>query len=154
MFGPHLTLDLYDCDAGILDSQEQIFKVLDELPTVIGMHKLIAPQLTPYAGRPDSFDKGGISAFVLIAESHMTIHTFKAQRHAFIDIFSCKEFDIDKAIDYLSAVFKPKRIEKTLFMRGKHFSKDLSKTNVVIQQQRERIQNPGRRKSTTLPIKP
>ena len=139
MFGPHLTLDLYNCDAKAMNSQEIVFKVLDELPGHIGMHKITAPQLMPYAGREDSFDKGGISAFVLISESHITIHTFKEQRHAFIDIFSCKDFDVEKAIAYLTTVFKPGSVEKTLIMRGKHFSKDVSKVKVVIAKQRERI---------------
>lgn len=154
MFGPHLTLDLYECDEGIINSQEQIFRVLDELPALIGMHKLIAPQLIPYAGRADSFDKGGISAFILIAESHMSIHTFKAQRHAFVDIFSCKDFDIDKAVAYLSAEFKPKRIEKTLLMRGEHFSKDISATSLVIRQQRKDVQSTARKKGAGSSAKP
>ena len=139
MFGPHLTLDLYNCDAKTMDSQELVFKVLDELPGHIGMHKITAPQLMPYAGKEDSFDKGGISAFVLIAESHITIHTFNEQRHAFIDIFSCKNFDVEKAVAYLTAVFKPESVGRNLIMRGKHFSKDISKVKVVIAKQRGRM---------------
>jgi S-adenosylmethionine decarboxylase len=129
---------MYDCDRDAVVSKELIFKVLDELPGYIGMHKITEPQIIPYAGNGslNSFDKGGISAFVLIAESHITIHTFKAQRHVFIDIFSCKDFDVDKAVGYLTLIFKPKRIEKNLFMRGKHFSKDLGKTTMVIRKQR------------------
>ena len=138
MFGPHLTLDMYYCDKDAIVSKDVIFKVLDELPGIIGMHKITAPQVMPYDGNPapDSFDKGGISAFVLIAESHITIHTFKRQKHIFVDIFSCKDFEAEKAIDYLTYVFKPKRIEKNLFMRGRHFSKDLGKTAIVVEKQR------------------
>ncbi len=139
MLGPHLTLDLTGCDEAALTSQEVIFKVLDELPVLIGMHKITEPQLIPYEGNPNTFDKGGISAFVLIAESHITIHTWKVQRHASIDIFSCKEFDVDKTFLYLFAVFKPKKVEKTLFMRGKHFSKDISKVKLLVAKERLRL---------------
>jgi S-adenosylmethionine decarboxylase len=112
---------LTGCDDNAINSKEIIFKVLDEMPALIGMHKITAPQIIPYEGKADSFDKGGISAFVLIAESHITIHTWKEQKHVSIDIFSCKEFDVEKTVFYLSTLFKPKKIEKNLIMRGKHF---------------------------------
>ena len=43
----------------------------------------------------------GISGFVMIAESHISVHTFPDQDYVFIDIFSCRPFDTDAAIDYL-----------------------------------------------------
>lgn len=144
MFGPHLTLDMYYCDREAIVSKDVIFRVLDELPKLMDMHKISEPQIIPYEGNGDqaSFDKGGISAFVLIAESHITIHTFKEQRHIFVDIFSCKDFDVDKATDYLTYVFKPEKTEKNLFMRGRHFSKDVCKTSLVVEKQRiMRIKN-------------
>lgn len=82
MFGPHLTLDLYGCSKEKLSDKDFIYKLLDELPELIGMHKITQPFVTDYPGRPNSFDKGGISAFVLIAESHITIHTFVEQSYA------------------------------------------------------------------------
>ncbi len=139
MLGPHLTLDLTGCDDNAINSKEIIFKVLDEMPALIGMHKITAPQIIPYEGKADSFDKGGISAFVLIAESHITIHTWKEQKHVSIDIFSCKEFDVEKTVFYLSTLFKPKKIEKNLIMRGKHFVKDVGKVRVVVAKQRQTI---------------
>lgn len=132
-------MDLTGCDENTLNSKEIIFKVLDEMPALIGMHKITAPQIIPYEGKANSFDKGGISAFVLIAESHITIHTWKEQKHASIDIFSCKDFDVEKAVFYLSTIFKPRRIEKNLTMRGRHFVKDVGKVRVVVAKQRNGI---------------
>ncbi len=142
MFGPHLTLDLYGCDKDVIASEAAIFKILDEMPEIIGMHKISMPQIMPYDGGNNSFDKGGISAFVLIAESHITIHTFKEHEHAFVDIFSCKVFDIDKAVGYIYYNFKPQRVEKCLRMRGRHFSKDMRKTYGTITHQRAIIESP------------
>lgn len=139
MLGPHLTLDLTGCDEGAINSKETIFRVLDDMPALIGMHKITAPQIIPYEGKADSFDKGGISAFVLIAESHITIHTWKEQRHVSVDIFSCKDFDVEKTVLYLSTIFKPRKIEKNLLMRGRHFSKDIGKVRVVVAKQRQNI---------------
>lgn len=139
MFGPHLTLELYNCDQKALKSQKTIYETLDRLPELIGMHKISIPQILPYKGRDGSFDKGGISAFVLIAESHIAIHTFIEQRYATVDIFSCKDFDSEKATSYFKEIFKPEKIEKNLFNRGREFSKDVKKASLVVQKQRKAI---------------
>lgn len=91
MFGPHLTLDLYLCNKKRLLDLDFIYKILDELPDLIGMHKISPPQVMIQHANPDTFDKGGISGFVLIAESHISVHTFVAQEYVSIDIFSCKD---------------------------------------------------------------
>ena len=88
MLGPHLTMDLYGCDAHALSSKELIYVMLDELPGLLKMRKITKPQILPYGGTKGTFDRGGISAFVIIATSHISIHTFVRQRYASIDIFS------------------------------------------------------------------
>lgn len=113
MFGPHLTIDLYGCDAGLLSSTDHIYKILDEMPGLLEMRKITKPQILPYGGSPGTFDKGGISAFVMIATSHISIHTFIAQKYASVDIFSCKEFDTEKATKYISGKFKAKKERPT-----------------------------------------
>ena len=49
------------------------------------------------------YDRGheGITAFEIIDFSHISIHTFLKTREIFIDIFSCKPFDIKKIQKYL-----------------------------------------------------
>jgi len=111
MFGPHLTIDLYGCDAGLLMDAEHICKVLDEMPGLLDMRKISKPQIISYEGTPGTFDKGGVSAFVIIATSHISIHTFVEQRYASMDIFSCKEFNVDKALAYAAGKFKAKKTE-------------------------------------------
>lgn len=135
-FGPHLTLDLYSCDESILNDEEFIFNFLNELPEMIGMHKISLPQVTKYHGRPGSFDKGGISAFVLIAESHISIHTFVEQKHAFIDIFSCNDFDLEKAEKHIMDSFNPKKIDRNLFSRGLEFPKKVAVAKEIVDAER------------------
>jgi S-adenosylmethionine decarboxylase len=139
MFGPHLTLDLYYCSKDKLADTAFIFKILDELPDLIGMHKISSPEIVNYNGNPESFDKGGISAFVLIAESHITIHTFVKQQFASIDIFSCKDFDVEKAESYIVKKFEPKKVEKHLIYRGMEFPKEVEKAKDIVRQSRKRI---------------
>ncbi|MEM7827340.1 MAG: S-adenosylmethionine decarboxylase, partial [Candidatus Aenigmatarchaeota archaeon] len=96
MLGPHLTLDFYNCNKENLKNAEFIYSILDELPDIIGMTKLTKPSLLIYEGKENSFDKGGISGFVIIAESHICIHCLGVQWFASVDIFSCKDFDFEK----------------------------------------------------------
>jgi len=132
MFGPHLTLDLYNCNKETLLDLDFIYKILDELPGFIEMHKITAPQLMVQDPNPNTFDKGGISGFVLIAESHISIHTFVAQEYVSIDIFSCKEFDMKRAIDYLVDKFGAQKVEKHIIFRGKEFPKDVEKAKEIV----------------------
>ena len=139
MFGPHLTLDLYYCNKEKLLDLDFIYKILDDLPDLIGMHKITAPQLMVQHSNPNTFDKGGISGFVLIAESHISIHTFVAQGYASIDIFSCKNFDVDKAIAYLTEKLGAKKVEKHLISRGKEFPKNVKKAKEIVVKHRSKL---------------
>src|SRR6266699_3114995 len=112
MFGPHLTLDLSECDRRKLSDLSHIYDLLDELPDVIGMHKITPPYTFIY--RPgDNPSEWGVSGFVIIAESHISIHTFPDRNSAFVDIFSCKQFDTHKADKKLSGRGKeyPRQVE-------------------------------------------
>jgi S-adenosylmethionine decarboxylase len=139
MFGPHLTIDIYGCDEGALSSPECIREMLNEMPEMLGMHKISEPSILPYSGKEGSFDKGGVSAFVIIAESHISIHTFVYQKYASVDIFSCKEFDVEKAVKYVTGKFKAKKAERNFIMRGREFPKEVSKAKVIVRNQRHSL---------------
>lgn len=138
MFGPHLTLDLYDCNEKKLLDVNLVRGILEELPDIIGVHKITAPNVILYSGSPDSFDKGGVSGFIMFAESHLSIHTFVAQKHTFVDIFSCKSFDIEKTTNYFIGKFGSERVEKNLIMRGRHFPREMEKAKQIVVNQRKK----------------
>ena len=119
-FGKHLTLDAYNCDCAALNSMEEIFAFLDTLPEQIGMHKIITPYVIKCAGN-DLKDCGGISGFVMIAESHISIHTFPAKKYLTMDLYSCKMFDHKKVIAIVKNIFKYKSLEKHIIKRGLKF---------------------------------
>ncbi|MDI6798930.1 MAG: adenosylmethionine decarboxylase [Candidatus Aenigmarchaeota archaeon] len=133
MFGPHLTLDLYECNKEKLADAELIFELLDKLPTALNLTKLTQPFVDRY-----SSPTPGISGFILIGESHISIHTFVEERFASVDIFSCKNFDAKKAIDYVTRALEPRKVEKRLFMRGKHYPADIRKAIQLALKQREK----------------
>lgn len=136
-FGPHLMLDGYECNRSKLEDLGIIYKTLDDLPQKIGMTKIMPPYVFKYDGiKPEDW---GISGFVLIAESHISIHTFPEKYFLSVDIFSCKEFDIEQSQEYLSEMFEIKRYEKHLLDRGREFPKDIGRTSRIVRVERKLV---------------
>lgn len=118
-FGPHLMLDCQQCNYEKISSVDYVSRVLDELPTAIGMTKIIPPYVFPYSGLVP--EDRGVTGMVIIAESHLTFHSFVEKDYFFFDIFSCKYFDVQPAIDYIVKAFEVGYYEKFHVMRGRHF---------------------------------
>lgn len=69
----------------------------------------------------------GVSGFVMIAESHISIHTFPDQDYVFIDIFSCKPFDVDAAVKFFADLFGIKEVTTHIVERGLDFVRKYEK---------------------------
>ena len=116
----HLIVDGYGGDVGMMEDPDALFRFLDEYPDAIGMTKITPPQVYTYAGRkPEDI---GLSGFVLIAESHISVHTFPRRQYINIDVFSCMEFDASKALNELRAMFSFKTLRSWTLDRGLEYS--------------------------------
>lgn len=118
-FGPHITIDLKGCPKEILSNYDLHFDYLKKLPELIQMTPITQPYVFPYSGLVPE-DKG-ITGIVIIAESHISVHSFEEKGYSFIDIFSCKDFDIDRAMRITKEIFKPEDWEINVVKRGKDF---------------------------------
>ena len=112
---PHLMLDCYKCNQQKLDDLTLVYKFLEELPTRLNMHALAKP----YAMRNDTESDYGVTGFVVIAESHISIHTFPKDGYFTMDIYSCKPFDSKKIVPYITNFFESKQYDKHLVNRGR-----------------------------------
>ena len=64
-------------------------------------------------------DPGGWSGFVVIAESHISIHTFPDRGFVSADVYTCRNgIDVDFILQYFKNVFLLKDIEHHLIKRG------------------------------------
>ncbi|MBI5065891.1 adenosylmethionine decarboxylase [Candidatus Woesearchaeota archaeon] len=122
IFGPHLTLDLSGCNKEKLKDLDFVFGLLNNLPDMIGMTKITQPFVFPYSGLVPE-DKG-ITGVIIIAESHISVHTFQEKDYVFIDIFSCKPFDYEKAAEFLIRAFEAREVEKNVVQRGLNFPRE------------------------------
>lgn len=117
VLGPHLTIDGYDCLRSKLEDFELIYRVLDEFPARIGLSKIMPPYVFRYSGKIP--EKWGLSGFVLIGESHMSIHTFPEAKFLSVDIFACIQFNPEEAASFIQKAFGIKRIETNILKRGR-----------------------------------
>lgn len=137
MDGPHLIVDGYECDPGRLADLEHIYDFLDRAPDVIGMTKIMPPYVFKFHPLPPHPpEDAGISGFVIIAESHISIHTYPERAFLSADFFSCKAFPVAMAIDFLVQHFGIGRWEHRVFDRGVEYPHDIHKTKQIIIGQR------------------
>lgn len=112
----HLVIDGRGCDHAQLSDPERARRFLDEFPSLIRMTKIVPPAVYTYHGpTPEDW---GVSGFVIIAESHISIHTFPDRAYVNIDVFSCKEFDADEAMEQVWEFFSMESVSSWVLDRG------------------------------------
>ncbi len=114
-YGMELVLDLYGCDPQKIRSKETLKLFVDELCKLIGMEKYGSCYL-PYFGL-NSKHTAGYSLLQFIETSSITGHFAEATNAAYINIFSCREFDPEKAAEFTKEFFKANQIKKSLYIR-------------------------------------
>jgi len=117
VFGFQLLLDLYDCRPGACDDLALCYRFLDEVVGYLGMEKQAPPNIfrTPDERFPD---KAGLSGWAPLVESSVVIHTLTPKNFISIDIYCCKEFDVNKAKLFVRKFFSPKRMDEQFILRG------------------------------------
>jgi len=79
--GRQILVELYKCDSGVLNDQEFIDRALNEAVRQSGA--------TIVTSTFHTFSPVGVSGVVVIAESHVAIHTWPEYSYAAVDIFTC-----------------------------------------------------------------
>lgn len=110
MIGHHTIWDIYNCNTSKIKFVAPIKEILNQVVTEI--------QLTKVAESYKQFEPFGATGFILLEESHISIHTWPEHNFAAIDVFSCREFDIDKINSLLSAYFETQEIKTKVIQRG------------------------------------
>ncbi|HEX77988.1 MAG TPA: adenosylmethionine decarboxylase [Dehalococcoidia bacterium] len=125
----HLIIDGYGSNPHILRDEQFLYNLLDRYPAEIGMTKVTSPHVFKYIGtKPEDW---GISGIVVIAESHISIHTFVERSYVNIDVFSCKEFDSLKVLTDLQEKFQLTRLRSYLLERGLEYPDQLEPLKTV-----------------------
>ena len=137
-FGVHLMVDGYGCNRSALEDIGLIYKFLDEYPEQMDMTKIMPPYVFRYTGAiPDDW---GVSGFVLIAESHISLHTFPDKQYLSLDMFSCKPFDTEQAVEFIKQHFEIQKYEMRVLDRGQEFPNTIQESAQVVRMDRMLMQ--------------
>jgi S-adenosylmethionine decarboxylase len=109
--GRHLLLELFDCDS------DAISNVVAVKGALVEAAKLAQATIVDVVFH--EFNPFGISGVVVIAESHLSIHTWPEYRYAAVDIFSCGDtLRPEVAANYLVEQFGAGRTSVVEMQRG------------------------------------
>jgi S-adenosylmethionine decarboxylase len=106
--GKHLLIDLYDCENhGTIEEIETVMK-----------NACIATGATILHSHLHPFKGGGVSGAIILAESHMSFHSWVVEKFIALDIFVCGKCDPHLATPILEKFFKPRMTKISLEKRG------------------------------------
>ena len=108
--GKHLLVDLYG--ARNIDNVESVRRAL-----VAGVAAARATLLHQYFHY--FTPNGGVSGVCVLAESHISIHSWPEFNYAAVDIFMCGDADPHKAVEVLKQSFSPSTVVVDEIRRGK-----------------------------------
>lgn len=112
----HLMLELYNCDPELLSNESLLRQVLDQYPGRVGMEKVSPVHL--YDIETSNPLDAGMSGFVVIAQSHISLHAWPEYNEVDIDICSCKEFSQEDAIAFAQEAFRTDDVEAHFVVRA------------------------------------
>ena len=120
-FGEHVTVDGYGGDPDLLGSEVAVRSSLEELCNVLKMHMIITPVVVE-ASDNGIKDPGGWSGFVMIAESHISIHTFPRRRFVSADVYTCQNgLNPEFISDFFKKKFQLEEVEMNFIKRGEKY---------------------------------
>lgn len=97
----HHIFDLSECDVESIADTTHIGTFIAEMAEAIGMTILHGPVVINGIE-----ENPGVTGFAIVDFSHISVHTFTADRsEALIDIFSCKPYAKEKALEVCLAYF-------------------------------------------------
>jgi S-adenosylmethionine decarboxylase len=109
--GRHMLLELFDCDLDAINNLDSVKETLVEAAR--------RAQATIVDVVFHEFNPFGISGVVVIAESHLSIHTWPEYRYAAVDVFSCGDvLQPEVAANYLAEQFGAERMSVVEVQRG------------------------------------
>ena len=111
LIGRHCLLDIYIQDRDWLKNQQDIEHLLHLAAQAAQAH-ILAGHFHTFGG------DGGITGVLLLAESHISIHTWPEHNYAAVDIFICGKLSINAAISVFQQRLANAHIEVRLLERG------------------------------------
>lgn len=108
--GVHLLVEYRECARAVLDDPTELERALYEAAVAIGA-KVVTAAFHRFAPH-------GVTGFLLLEESHLSIHTWPEQAYAAVDVFSCGATEPSLAVDVLRRALGAGRVCQLRVVRG------------------------------------
>jgi S-adenosylmethionine decarboxylase len=115
IFGQELILDLSGCNPRTVKSKKKILEYSNKICRLIKVKKYGQPIIERFALHLDH--AAGYSLIQLIESSLVSGHFSELWNRAYINIFSCKNFDDKKAAAFTKKFFNAKKIKRINLIR-------------------------------------
>jgi S-adenosylmethionine/arginine decarboxylase-like enzyme len=112
-WGKSSSIDLFGCELALISDPKSIKKYISEIIKKINM----VAHGPCYIDRFGEGNLEGYSAMQFIETSSITIHCDEPEKRAFIDIFSCQDFDENIAENFSKTFFKALTSKSTTLNR-------------------------------------
>ncbi len=112
-WGRLVTIDLHNCDKEKIKNKKEIKKFVYELCKDINMRRFGPTRIKRFG----QDELKGYSALQFLQTSSITIHFDEKENRAFIDIFSCKKFNVKKTEKFSKKFFKAKKSKTRILQR-------------------------------------
>ncbi len=106
-WGLTLSIDLHECDPDIIRSQDKMKKFTKALIKFIGMRAYGETYIMDFGDNPEV---SGISMFQFIETSCISGHFANKTNSAYLDIFSCREFNPHEAAAFCKKFFQAREM--------------------------------------------
>ena len=114
-WGMSTSVDLYDCNPNLIKDAEYIKKYVKELCDLIEMKRFGECQVVHFGEDPKV---SGFSMTQLIETSLISGHFANNTNAAYLDIFSCKWYDVEKMVQFSKDFFGAKGVRHKVSKRS------------------------------------
>jgi S-adenosylmethionine decarboxylase proenzyme len=119
--GRHLVADFHGCTAD-LNNPDVVLRALEQACEVAGA--------TIISRTGFNFSPYGVTSVVVIAESHLAVHTWPEYGYAAVDLFTCgTSVDTWRAFEFVKSAFGATRVEVKEMPRGILSQNEMAQAN-------------------------
>ena len=123
-YGYELIMDLQGCDVSLFNRHDlklYLIRLCEKIDMIrADLHFWDYDTEEEMMSQPEHL--AGTSACQFIFTSNIVIHTLNKLGDCYMNIFSCKRFDEDKAMEFTMEYFNASHCEEQFIERGKHYA--------------------------------
>ncbi|MFC1670830.1 adenosylmethionine decarboxylase [Spirochaetota bacterium] len=108
--GKHYIAEFYGCNRTSIDDIDRIENILLKAVEISN-----ATMIKPFFHK---FSPQGVTGVILIAESHLSIHTWPERGYAAVDLFSCGDFNYKETFDHIEREIESEKSFISVIQRG------------------------------------